>query len=216
MVLLFLLQANVAAQESPSEKVSFNFQVKSILSENCFYCHGPDPNHRKAGLRLDTAEGSTAAIEAGYPDDSEMIARIFSSDPADQMPPPNSGRSITDREKEILRRWVKQGAQYETHWAYTKIDRPAVPEFKNKAWVRNAIDRFVLAKLESKAIAPSPRAEPQVLVRRLFLDLIGLPPSPKESKEFVEAYERDSEAAIDSLVDELMASPHYGERMALP
>jgi len=216
MFALFLCQGVVDADDPLPEKVSFNFHVKPILSENCFYCHGPDGNQRQADLRLDTAEGAESAIEPGSPEDSELIERIFSDDPDSLMPPPDSGRSLSEREKQILRKWIEQEAEYETHWAYQKIEKPTVPKVQNESWVRNPIDQFVLAKLESKDIAPSPRAEPQVLVRRLYLDLIGLPPSFEASKKFVAAYESDANAAISSMVDELLSSKHYGERMALP
>ncbi len=208
--------ASAEADEPLPEKISFNFHVKSILSENCFYCHGPDPNHREADLRFDTTDGAEDVIEAGFPDDSELIARIFSVEPGEQMPPPESGRSLSDREKKILRKWIEQGGEYEPHWAFVKIERPGIPKVKNEKWVRNPIDRFVLAKLESKSIAPSPRAEPNVLVRRLFLDLIGLPPTPEDSQQFLKAHESDPDRAIGGLADKLIASRHYGERMSLP
>ena len=213
---LFLFETHAMADEPLPEKVSFNFHVKSILSENCFYCHGPDPNQRQADLRLDTADGAESVIEAGYPDDSELIMRILSDDPDLQMPPPDSGRKITQRQKKILERWIEQGAKYETHWAYVKVKRPEIPKVKNESWARNPIDRFILAKLDSKGIDPSPRAEPQVLVRRLYLDLIGLPPTPEQSQNFLADYKTDADTAMESLVDELMANEHYGERMALP
>jgi hypothetical protein len=203
------------ADDTLPEKVSFDAHVKSILSENCFFCHGPDANQRQADLRLDTAEGAESAIEAGLPDDSDLIARVFSDDPDALMPPPDSGRSLSDKEKEILRRWIEQGAEYETHWAFKRIERPAVPKVNDNSWPRNPVDQFVLAKLESKEILPSPRAQPQVLVRRLYLDLIGLPPSPADVDRFTKAYDSDANAAIDALVDKLFASEHYGERMAL-
>ena len=203
------------ADETVPDKVSFNAHVKSILSENCFYCHGPDANDRQADLRLDTADGAESAIESGYPDDSELIARIFSDDPDSLMPPPKSGRVLSKKDKEILRRWIEQGAEYETHWAFERIENPSVPNVQNESWPRNPIDQFVLATLESKEIAPSPRAQPEVLVRRLYFDLIGLPPKPDAIKRFVESYRSDPDAAIDALADELLDNKHYGERMAL-
>jgi len=199
-LLLMALACPVSADDPIPEKVSFNFHVRPILSENCFFCHGPDANQRQADLRLDTAMGAEASIETGSPDDSELIARILSDDPDLLMPPPDSGRKISNREKEILKRWVEQGAEYETHWAYVKVERPAVPKVEHESWGRNSIDRFVLAKLEAKGIAPSPRAEARVLVRRLYLDLIGLPPTPEQSKSFVADYKADANGAIESLV----------------
>ena len=213
---LFSFESSAIADEPLPDKISFNFHVKSILSENCFYCHGPDANQRQADLRLDTAEGAESVVEAGHPDDSELIARLLSDDPDLQMPPPDSGRTISRRQRKILERWIEQGAKYETHWAYLKVQRPETPKVNDELWVRNPIDRFVLAKLESKEIAPSPRAEPRVLVRRFYLDLIGLPPTPEQSQSFVADYNVNADAAIESLVDALLTNEHYGERMALP
>ncbi|MFK7767534.1 MAG: PSD1 and planctomycete cytochrome C domain-containing protein [Mariniblastus sp.] len=210
------ITSSQTSTEKLPEQISFNFHVRSILSENCYYCHGPDPNQRKSDLRLDTAEGASFAITAGAPDDSELIARILSTDPDDQMPPPDSGRSISDREKQILSKWVQQGAKYETHWAFVPPKKSNLPKTQNTKWGRNSIDQFVLANLESKSIQPSPRAEPHVIVRRLHLDLIGLPPTGKQADDFVAAYKKAPETSIDNLIDRLMANPHYGERMALP
>ena len=211
------LKGGIVVNDDPlPEFVSFNFHVRPILSENCYYCHGPDPNHRQADLRLDEMEGAQSVIEVGSPEDSELVARILDTDPDSQMPPPESGRVVSERQKQILQRWIEQGAQYETHWAYSRVERPDVPDVGNKAWINNPIDSFILSTLESKGIKPSPRANPGTLVRRLYLDLTGLPPTPQASRRFLAAYESDSKAAVESLVDELMASDHYGERMALP
>ncbi|QEG22154.1 PSD1 and planctomycete cytochrome C domain-containing protein [Mariniblastus fucicola] len=211
------LKGGVVVNDDPlPEVISFNFHVRPILSENCYYCHGPDPNHREADLRLDTSEGAESVVEVGHPQDSELISRILDEDPGSQMPPPESGRVISERQKRILAAWIEQGAKYESHWAFTKVQRPELPSVKDDRWPRNEIDQFVLAKLESKDIDPSKRAEPEVLVRRMYLDLIGLPPTPEQSQEFCESFQNDSDAAIDSLADKLLASEHYGERMALP
>ena len=210
-------QKRALAKEEPlPEKVSFNFHVRSILSENCFFCHGPDSNQRQADLRLDTQVGYLQAIEPGKPKLSELNSRVFSEDPDLQMPPPESGRSLTIRQKRILKKWIQQGAQFEDHWAFTQPSRPPVPTNQNQHWARNPIDQFVLRKLEAKGVKPSPRARPRTIVRRLYLDLIGLPPTPTESQQFLTNYQENRNQAIDSLVKRLLESPHYGERMALP
>ena len=215
--MLLIVATPLLADDDIPESISFNFHVRPILSENCYYCHGPDPNHRKAGLRLDTEEGYLDVVEPGSPTDSELIARIFEDEDEDLlMPPADSGRKLSAREKQILKRWVQQGANYEAHWAFRKPIKPAVPKVTNNEWPRNPIDKFILANLERKSVKPSPRAEPLILVRRLYLDLIGLPPTPEQSAAFKEAYIKDSDEAINKLVDDLLASPHYGERMSLP
>ena len=211
---------NQSAASPPTDgipdEVSFNFHVRSILSENCYYCHGPDANHREAELRLDTAEGAASAIQSGAPSDSELIERILSDDPDYVMPPPDSGRTLTERDKKILAKWIEQGAQYEQHWAYSRPTQPQVPTINQTDWPRNQIDKFVLAKLESNGISPSPRAEPHVIIRRLYFDLLGYPPTPAETQAFISDYATVPEESIDRAVDQLLASEHYGERMALP
>jgi hypothetical protein len=198
--------------ESPIE---FNRDIRPILSENCFYCHGQDANKRQADLRLDVRE---AALEAGaiVPKDtaaSGLLERIHADDPDTLMPPPDSNRRLTDEQKALLKRWIEQGAQYQTHWAFVAPQRPAEPEVKQAEWVRTPIDRFVLAKLEAEDLSPSPEADRATLIRRISIDLIGLPPTPEE----VDAFVADSDPqAYEKLVDRLLASRHYGERMALP
>ena len=210
------VSGGVEIDESIPEKISYNKHVRGILSENCYFCHGPDPNHREADLRLDLAQGAQYVIDVDDPQSSELIARILEKDPDLQMPPPESGRSITDRQRKILTRWIRQGAEYEPHWAFIAPTRPKVPGVEDAAWPRNAIDRFILSTLESRGISPSVRAQPQVIVRRMHLDLIGIPPTPAEVTSFCQSYQADAEAAIDELADRLLSSPHYGERMALP
>lgn len=195
------------------EKVGYNRHVRSLLSENCFFCHGPDANKRKGDLRLDERNGALQAIEPGSPGESELVARLFSGDPDDVMPPPDSGRHLSENDRKIIKRWVEQGAEYEEHWAFVP---PAVTELKpvnGKAWERNEIDVFVKRNLDEKKIQPSAEAGKATLIRRLSLDLVGLPPTPEEVKAFVS---NESETAYAELVDRLLASPHYGERMALP
>ena len=195
--------------------LDFNRDIRPILAENCFYCHGQDANKRQAELRLDVRD---AAIEAGaiVPKDSassDLIARIKSDDPTELMPPPKSNRRLSPDQKQQLERWINQGANYAMHWAFVAPVRPAEPAVKDLSWVRNPIDRFVLAKLEAEGMAPSPEAGRHTLIKRLAIDLTGLPPTPED----VDAFVADSDPkAYENLVGRLLASPHYGERMALP
>src|SRR5262249_38634082 len=202
-----------AQAESPA--LDFNRDIRPILAENCFYCHGQDANKRQAELRLDIRD---AAIEAGaiVPNDpraSELISRINATSPQELMPPPKSNRRLTPEQKKRLERWIEEGANYATHWAFVTPERPAAPAVKRKNWARNPIDRFVLAKLEAAGISPSPEADRATLIKRLSVDLTGLPPAPGN----VDAFSADTDPkAYENLVDRLLASPHYGERMALP
>jgi hypothetical protein len=192
-----------------ADRVQFNRDIRPILSEHCVACHGPDAKHRKAKLRLDVREAAIEAgsITPGNPDDSELIARVFSTDPDTVMPHPDHHKPLSQKQKDTLRKWVEQGAEYQPHWAYVPPGRPAGP-----AGV-HPVDHFVRAELGKKGIAPSPEADRRTLVRRLSLDLVGLPPTPGR----VEAFANDrSPDAYEKLVDELLASPHYGERMAQP
>ena len=190
-----------------AEKLQYNRDIRPILSDNCFRCHGPDKAIRKAKLRLDQREVALErkAFVPGKAEESELVKRIFSSDPEEKMPPPDSQKHLTDAEKELLKRWIAEGAEYQPHWAYIKPARPPLPIVKNRAWVRTPVDAFILKELEARHLQPSPEADKATLVRRLSLDLIGLPPRPED---FARA-ERDP-------VERLLASPHYGERMAVP
>jgi hypothetical protein len=199
--------------------VQFNRDIRPLLSDRCFYCHGPDEKNRQAGLRLDTFEGATKdrggyqAIAPGKPDESELIKRVTAHDASEVMPPLRAKKpAITPQEAELLRRWIAQGAKYEGHWAFQPLNPVAPPPVKNQKWVRNEIDQFIIARLEREGITPSPEADPRTLIRRLSLDLTGLLPSPEEVAAFVKASARDREAAYRGLVDRLLASPHYGER----
>ena len=202
-----------AHAESPA--LDFNRDIRPILAENCFYCHGQDANKRQAELRLDVRD---VAIEAGAivpkdPRASELVSRINATDPKELMPPPKSNRRLSPEQKKRLERWIEEGANYATHWAFVAPERPAVPAVKGTQWVRNPIDRFVLAKLEAGGMSPSPEADRATLIKRLSIDLTGLPPTPEE----VDAFVADTDPkAYEKLVDRLLASPHYGERMALP
>src|SRR4051794_34434939 len=175
-----LLPILVCGGAAPSGKaVEFNRDIRPILSENCYACHGPDKSHRKAELRLDIRESALAkeAIVPGRPDESELVVRVLSDDPDEMMPPRQSQKTLTAAQKELLRRWVEAGAEYQAHWAYVPPRRAESPAVKQADWVRNPIDAFILAGLESKGIAPSPEADRRTLLRRLSLDLTGLPPT---------------------------------------
>src|SRR2546423_8287628 len=202
------------ASVSPS-KLGYNRDVRPVLSDNCFACHGPDKNQRKGKLRLDVREAALEkeAIVPGKPDSSELVKRIYTTNVDDVMPPPESHKTLTAQQKELLARWIAEGAEYEPHWAYIKPGRPDVPETRQRQWVRNPIDAFILHAQEAKGLQPSPEADRRTLLRRLSLDLIGLPPTPGE----VAAFLRDSSSeAYERQVDRLLDSPHFGERMAVP
>lgn len=212
---LVAVTSPAAAEAAKGSRVEFNRDIRPILSENCYACHGPDKNRRKARLRLDERASAlaTQAIVPGKPDESELVARVLSDDAEEVMPPPTTHKTLSSVEKDLLRRWVVQGAEYQGHWAYVTPVRPPIPPVKHAAWVRNPIDAFILSVLESRGITPSPEANRRTLIRRLSLDLVGLPPTPAEVQAFVE--DTDSRA-YERLVDRLLDSPHYGERMAVP
>jgi hypothetical protein len=193
------------------EHVDFNFHVKPILSDRCFVCHGPDAAARKADLRLDTEEGIRTVIRSGLFRRGPFLHRILADDSSRVMPPRESGLALSAYEKALLARWVAQGAEYKPHWAFLPPQKPEPPKVGEAAWARGPIDRFVLARLEREGLAPSPEASRTRLIRRVTYDLTGLPPTPAE----VEAFLQDSSAdAYEKLVDRLLVSPAYGERMA--
>jgi len=214
-VVLVILSAWTSGNVVGEEKVSYNRDIRPILSGNCFYCHGQDANKRQGDLRLDVRD---VAIEVAaiVPNDlagSGLIERISSGDPDIVMPPPGSNRQLSPEQKKMLARWITEGAAYESHWAYIAPQRPAKSAVRNQNWPRNPIDQFVLAKLEAADLQPSPSAERAILIKRLSIDLIGLPPTPQE----VDAFVADTDPrAYENLVDRIMESRHYGERMALP
>jgi len=208
-----------SAVSTAAEKVVFNRDVRPIVSDRCFACHGPDDAKRESGLRLDraaeaTAElsGGTRAIVPGKPDESELLARITSTDPDVVMPPPHLGKPVTPAEAAILHRWIEEGAEYQGHWAFTRVERPEVPAVHDAAWCRGPIDHFALARLERAGVSPNPEADRETLARRLALDLTGLPPLPADVDAFVADAAPD---AYERYVDKLLASEHFGERMAL-
>jgi hypothetical protein len=185
----------VLSQNSPAVepgKVDFLREVRPILANHCFKCHGQDEAARKAKLRLDVrdvavqpAKSGVVPIVPGKPDKSELVRRIFVEDD-DQMPPSAAKRALTQEQKEMLKRWIAEGAEYKPHWAFIKPAQQPLSKVRDKAWPRNAIDHFVLARLEREGLKPSPRADKYTLVRRLYFDLIGLPPTPAETDAFVQ------------------------------
>lgn len=195
-----------------ADPVSYGRDVRPILAENCFYCHGQDANHRKADLRLDTKDGQRAnqAVVPAKPNESELVRRILSTDAETQMPPPKSNRKLTAEQKVILQRWIEQDAPFDGHWAYQVPVRLKVPLVKGTS---NPIDAFVRNRLTSVKLSPSIEANRETLLRRVTLDLIGLPPTPAELDAFLKD---DSSNAYEKVVDRLLASPQYGERMAGP
>jgi hypothetical protein len=211
---VILLQSAALAAVGPD----FNRDVRPILSNRCFKCHGPDEANQEAGLRLDLREAAIAeldsgerAIVPGRADSSQLVARITSDDDDLVMPPPHTKVTLTEDEKRILTEWVDAGAEYAPHWAFEKPVRPTPPKVSRSDWVKNPIDTFVLAKLEAEGLAPSPEADRAALCRRVHLDLIGLPPSPDELAAFLSDSRPD---AYELLVDRLLTSPRYGERWA--
>ncbi len=198
--------------EAPS-KIQYNRDIRPILSDNCFSCHGPDSASRAADLRLDLRDAAIemAAITPGDPDDSEMLRRILSEDESEQMPPPTTKKKLTAAQKELLKRWIAEGAEYQPHWSLIPPSKPEPPRVGNAWWVRNPIDAFVAARLEEAGLQPAPEADRRTLARRLSLDLTGLPPSPEMVEEFVNDTSPDY---YERFVDKLLASPKWGEHRA--
>ena len=203
-----------------SAKVDFTRDVRPILSEACFHCHGPDKKTRKAKLRLDVEEGAAAdlggykAVVPGKPEESELIARILTEDEVDLMPPKKSGKTLTPEQIEILKQWVAQGGEYETHWSYRPIAKAKVPQTeKGNDFLRNEVDRLLLPAIRKAGFKPSPPADKVTLLRRLFFDLLGLPPTPDDADAFLNDPSVD---AYEKLVDKLLADHRFGERMAVP
>ncbi len=219
-LLLTLLSAATAGQAlgASAAKIDFARDVRPILSGSCFKCHGPDTATRKGGLRLDVredalkpAKSGDKAIVPGKVKESALVARIFSTDETDLMPPPETKHPLTEAQKEILKQWIAQGAEYQPHWAFTAPKQGPLPKVKDKKWPANGIDFFVLSRLEQEKLKPAKEADRYTLIRRVYLDLIGLPPTPEQVQAFVND---KSPEAYAKVVDELLASPHYGERWA--
>ena len=210
---LCLAENNQVKQPGTPAKIDFSRDIRPILSENCFHCHGPDTKHRAGDLRLDIEEAAKAnSITPGHSDQSELYARISGNDPDLKMPPPDSNKKLTPAQVELLKRWINEGAEWTSHWAFLPPQKSALPPVKNEKWVRNPIDQFVLAQLESQQLKPSAEASRRTLIRRLTFDLTGLPPTIAEINTFLND---ESPDAYEKLVDRLLSSKHYGERMAL-
>jgi len=209
----------LAGSAATSDKIEFNRDIRPLLSDTCFACHGPDAQKVKGGLRLDQrelalqpAKSGKRAIVPGKPSESELVKRLRTTDPDDRMPPEEKGVPLTDAQRATLERWVAEGGEYRPHWAFIKPEPQALPTVKQANWPRSPMDLFVLERMEREGLAPRPEADRTTLIRRLSLDLTGLPPKPEEIDAFVadpapNAYER--------LVDRLLASARYGERMAV-
>ncbi|MEQ1852778.1 MAG: DUF1549 domain-containing protein, partial [Chthoniobacteraceae bacterium] len=197
-----------AAEAPVPGKIEFNRDVRPILSDNCFYCHGNDPKHREADLRLDLREEAVAAkaFVPGKAEESELVKRIFTTDEDDLMPPPDSHKKLTARQKEILKKWIAQGAEYQGHWSYEPPVKAAIPAGQN------GVDVLVRKRLAEIGLKPSAEADRRTLIRRLYSDLLGLPPKPEEVAAFLDDQSPDAYA---KLVERVLANPHYGERMAI-
>ena len=238
-LLCVLAATRLFAADAPD----FSRDVRPILSQHCFKCHGPDDKTRKGGLRLDLRDSATkeaksgaVALVPGQPDKSELVARIFSTDEDELMPPPSTKRALTPEQKDTLRRWVAAGAEYQQHWAFVKPKQAKVPDvsaqlsvlsaqskqhvqsekLSTEHWAlsTNPIDAFILKRLLEANLAPSPEADPATLCRRIYLDLVGIPPTPQEQDDFLKSAIRNRQSAIETLADRLLASPRYGERWA--
>ncbi len=201
---------SVCSVSAAEPAVEYNRDIRPILVDHCFACHGADSASRKADLRLDKREAAIE-MEAIAPGDlaaSHLVERIESEDPDTQMPPPEIKKPLSAAQKEMLKRWIASGAEYRPHWSFIAPQKAALPEVKNKTWVRNPIDAYVLAKLESLGLQPAPEADKPTLARRLSLDITGLPPDPA----LVDAFVKDaSPEAYEKLIDKLMESKHWGE-----
>ncbi len=213
------------ASADDGKPISFNRDIRPIFSDTCFRCHGPDRNARKADLRLDIREEATKKTKSGVipivpgnPDESEIVRRVFSSDENEIMPPKESHKSLTPQQKETIKRWVAEGAKYEGHWAYKAVSRPLIPEITNappsnrNSTVRNPIDAFIQERLAREGLQASPEADRRTLIRRVSLDLTGLPPTPQEVAAFVNDPSQD---AYDKVVDRLLTSPRYAEKQTM-
>jgi hypothetical protein len=211
--------ARNAQDAGARETVEFNRDIRPLLSDRCYTCHGPDQARRRTKLRFDVEAdakqdlGGRFAIVPGDAAKSEIIRRITATDPARRMPPVSSGRTLTTGEIDLIQRWIEQGAKWEKHWSFIPPRRPPRPEISNRAWPRNEIDFFVLKRLEQEGLDPAPEADRATLIRRVSLDVTGLPPTPAEVDAFVNDKSRD---AYEKVVDRLLASKRYGERMAAP
>ena len=213
---------NKAKQRGDSDRISYNFAIRPILSDKCFACHGPDANKRKASLRLDIRDSALAplketkgafAIVPGQPEASELIRRISSKDPSYQMPAPESHLGLLSADEiKLFTAWIQQGASYEKHWAFVKPHKVDLPATSDKDWQKNEIDHFTLAKMQEQGLEPNEEAEKEILLKRVSLDLTGLLPSV----EMMDAFAGDkSRNAYENVVDQLLSTAQYGEKMAV-
>ena len=218
LMLAVIVSTLAATAATAQPKIVFNRDIRPVLSDNCFACHGFDKNKRKADLRLDTREGmfrdhdGVRPVVPGKLGESDLFRRVSSDDAEEHMPPAKTGKTLTPAQVELLRRWIEQGADHQPHWAYAPATRPATPKVPVTGFVHGDIDRFILARLEQEKLAPSAEADPRTLVRRLYLDLIGLPPTPEQIAAYIGDTRSDK---YERLADILLASPQFGERMAV-
>jgi hypothetical protein len=218
-VVLLPVSENLESADAPlPAKVQFNRDIRPILSNLCYHCHGPDKTKRQAKLRFDTRDGLFAkrddqqVVAPGQPTASTLHQRITSGDPDQRMPPPDSGLSITPHQTRLIQRWIAQGATWQAHWSFIPLTRPALPTVSRPEWPRNAIDHFILSRLDHNGLAPAPEADRTTLLRRLHLDLTGLPPTPQQILAFLADTRPD---AFQHQVDRLLASPRTGEHLAV-
>lgn len=214
--------ASAAQDDTVSKHIAYNLDIRPILADNCYACHGPDEKSRQADLRLDTKAGALGDIEksepSGYPiivpgkpEESELYLRVTSNDDTYRMPPADFNKTLTPKQIEAVTQWIREGATWEEHWAFTTPSRPTPPTVKNAAWVRNPIDTFILSRLEKEGLTPASEADKRTLIRRISFDLTGLPPTREEVHQFLAD---NSQAAYEKLIDAFMAKPEYGEHMA--
>src|SRR5437762_6092749 len=222
-LVIYVFAAAALRAAEPARTIDFNRDIRTILSNQCAKCHGPDAKQRKGGtdgLRLDVREdaiadlGGYAAIVPGHPEKSAVIERITSVDDDERMPPKDSGKKLTAREIEMLAQWIKEGARYAPHWAYIKPVRPPLPPVKQQGWPRNEIDYFILSRLEQEGLTVSPEADGAALLRRVSLDLTGLPPSAEDLDRFLPPSSIEWEKSYSAYVDKLLDYPLYGEHWA--
>ncbi|MBI1312659.1 DUF1553 domain-containing protein [bacterium] len=217
-VRLLIAVALLLATQPVRADVDFDRDIRPILSDTCFACHGPDETQRQANLRLDTRDGlfreqdGVRVVSPQQPGNSELLRRVLSTDPDEQMPPPDSGLKLKPQQIELLREWIADGAKWQQHWAFVAPQRPDQPSVSQAEWVQNPIDRFVLARLDRERLKPSPTADRRTLLRRVTLDLTGLPPTPDEVDAFLAD---ESPQSFEKVVDRLLKSPRYAERMAI-
>jgi hypothetical protein len=220
LILPLALAQHLTCDRALGEPVDFNESIKPILSDRCFHCHGPDAEDRQAGLRLDQRATATAETQSGVathlivpgkPDDSEVVLRVESDEDGYRMPPEDSGLSLTKEERALIRRWIEEGANWSEHWAFQSLRPIEVPEQPTSGWARNEIDRFVWQRMQTNGLKPAPEADRRTLIRRLYFDLTGLPPEPADVERFVNDTRSD---AYERLVDQVLQSTRYGERMA--